>query len=152
MDALWYLRYRRGGGQRGPLRWEFSGDLDKWEDASAPGQVGKLVLERLLGHDVPGEWARPTQNTVHWAMGLGWSAQFGLMLGLTRRSSWTWGLVFGPVVWLSSYMVLPIMKVYKPIWRYDATALAQDLSAHLVYGVTTAAVFAALERRIGHRQ
>ena len=151
MDALWYLRYRRGGGQQYPLNWEFSGELEKWEDASAPGQVGKLLLERLLGHEAPDSWARSTQNAMHWAMGIGWSAQFGFVMRLTRRSSWAWGLAFGPVVWLSSYLVLPLMKIYKPIWRYDAKALTQDLSAHLVYGLTAATVFAAMARHIGHR-
>jgi hypothetical protein len=35
---------------------------------------------------------------------------------------------------------------YKPIWAYDAQTLANDLSAHLVFGSTTSAVFAALTR------
>jgi hypothetical protein len=88
---------------------------------------------------------------MHWAMGMGWSIQFGVILGLTKRRSWAWGLVFGPLVWLSSYVVLPFTKIYKPIWEYDAKTLTQDLSAHLVYGVTTGTVFAALARRLGNR-
>jgi hypothetical protein len=52
----------------------------------------------------------------------------------------------GPVAWLSSYVVLPLAGVYQPIWKYDARALADDLSAHVVFGVVTSAVFAALTR------
>ena len=49
--------------------------------------------------------------------------------------------------WLSGYVVLPLAKVYKPIWEYDARTLADDLSAHLVYGAAASAVFAALTER-----
>jgi len=40
--------------------------------------------------------------------------------------------------------VLPLAKVYKPIWQYDARTLAKDLSAHLAYGIGTAAAFRVL--------
>ncbi|MBV8998035.1 MAG: hypothetical protein JO304_03180, partial [Solirubrobacterales bacterium] len=33
---------------------------------------------------------------------------------------------------------LPAAKLYQPIWDYDAKTLANDLSAHLVYGLATA--------------
>jgi hypothetical protein len=29
-------------------------------------------------------------------------------------------------------------RLYKPIWEYDAKTLAEDLTAHLVYGFATA--------------
>jgi len=82
---------------------------------------------------------------MHWATGMGWSAQFGLIAGSANRRSWTGGLVLGPVVWLAGYVVLPLAKIYKPIWDYDAKTLSKDLSAHLVYGATTGAL-AALAR------
>jgi hypothetical protein len=41
--------------------------------------------------------------------------------------------------------VLPLVKLYKPIWEYDRTTLAKDLSAHLVYGIGTAAAFRLLD-------
>jgi hypothetical protein len=44
-------------------------------------------------------------------------------------------------VWTGDYVVLPLMKIYKPIWRYDVRTLADDLSAHLVFGIATAAAF-----------
>jgi hypothetical protein len=43
-------------------------------------------------------------------------------------------------------VTLPILKLYKPIWEYDAKTLGDDLSAHLVYGLATAAAFRALSR------
>jgi hypothetical protein len=41
----------------------------------------------------------------------------------------------------SDYVVLPLMKLYKPAWRYPVRTLADDLTAHLAYGVATAATF-----------
>ena len=37
-----------------------------------------------------------------------------------------------------------MLGVYKPIWEHDARTIWQDLSAQLVYGVTTATTAAAL--------
>ena len=47
-------------------------------------------------------------------------------------------------MWATSYVVLPAAKLYKPIWEYDLPTLGKDLSAHLVYGLTTAAAFKAV--------
>jgi hypothetical protein len=44
-------------------------------------------------------------------------------------------------VWGTSYVVLPAAKLYQPIWQYNYKVLAKDLSAHLVYGLTTGAAF-----------
>jgi hypothetical protein len=144
MDAVLYLRYRRGGGQQGPLEWEFSSSVKTWDGVSAPGLVGRRLLEGFLGRDVPDQWARSTQNVMHWATGMGWSAQFGAVAGSAKHRSWAWGLVLGPVVWSTGYVILPLAKIYKPMWDYDAKTLAKDLSAHLVYGVTTGVAISAL--------
>jgi hypothetical protein len=42
-------------------------------------------------------------------------------------------------VWAVSYAILPAAGLYRPIREYDRETLAKDLSAHLVYGATTAA-------------
>jgi len=56
-------------------------------------------------------------------------------------------LIFGVVVFANSYTVLPLAKLYKPVWEYDGPTLGKDLSAHLVYGVVTAEAFRLLARR-----
>ena len=45
---------------------------------------------------------------------------------------------FSAAVWASSYVILPAAKLYDPIWKYDRKTLANDLRAHLVYGLNTA--------------
>jgi hypothetical protein len=142
MDALLYRRYRRGGGTEQPLEWEFSAGVKSWADASAPGLVGRDVVKRLRGKDVPQEWARSLQNTVHWATGVGWALPLALIVPRGKRVAWVFGVSIGVLAWISSYVVLPFTKIYKPIWDYDAKTLEQDLTAHLLYGVTLGTLFA----------
>ena len=146
MDLLLYGRYRRDGGKSGFWRWEFAGDVMSWDDASAPGQLGRKALRATTGHEPPDEWARATTNVVHWGTGVGWGAQYGALASTTARHPWVRALALGPVVWLSGYVVLPLATVYKPIWDYDARTLREDLSAHIVYGAVVSAAFAALTK------
>jgi hypothetical protein len=43
--------------------------------------------------------------------------------------------------WATSYVVLPLVKLYKPIWEYDGKTLAKDLIAYLTFGLGTGAAF-----------
>ena len=147
MDALWYYRYRRSGGKSGFKAWETSAGLQSWDDAPAPAKFGRLAVERLLHHDPPARRARLMNNAVHWSTGIGWGAAFGIVESWFGRYACWHGLPFGAAVWLQSYAVLAPAKLYKPIWDYDADTLAKDLSAHLVYGVTTAVALKASDSR-----
>jgi len=51
------------------------------------------------------------------------------------------GLLFGTIVWTVDYIVLPLARLYKPMWDYELPILAKDLSAHLVYGIGTSIAF-----------
>ena len=81
MDLLWYVRYRRGGGDTDFVDWETSAGLNSWDNAPAPARFGKLISERTLHRELPAEQARLTSNDVHWATGVGWGAVFGLVSG-----------------------------------------------------------------------
>ncbi len=144
MDLVLYRRYRRDGGSQPVLDWEFSAGLTDWEQAPAPAQVGRRVVEGLFRTELGPQWVRPTNNVMHWAYGVVWGAQYALVAGSSAKPRVAYGLLLGPVVWGSGYVVLPLAKLYRPIWEYDAATLAEDLSAHVVYGVATAAAFAAL--------
>lgn len=145
MDLLWYRRYRRQGGRARFLRWESGGDITTWDAASGPGQVGRKLEELLTGNTPPDTWARPTTNAVHWATGVGWGLNYAVARTLFTRSG-SLAVALGPAAWLTSYAILPLIKVYEPIWRYDARTLGKDLTAHLVYGLTTSSVFAIATR------
>ena len=148
MDAVEYRRYRQGGGTESFVPWETAQAVNKWPDASAPGQFGKHLVERLTGRELPDRWARTTTNVVHWATGLGWGAQFGLVNAISGRHRVALSVLLGPTAWLSGYVILPLAQVYKPIWDYDRATLAKDLGGHMAYGSVTSATFAALARRL----
>jgi hypothetical protein len=143
MDAVWFRRYRLDGGKDSFRRWEAGVSILGWDQASAPGQVGRKAL-RAIGHgvDPPADWARSTTNVVHWAAGVGWGVQYGLLASMTSRRPWLRALALGPAVWSVSYVLLPLAGVYQPIWKYDARTLGKDFSAHLIYGGAVSAVFA----------
>lgn len=147
MDCVWFARYKRGGGEQGAWAWETAEGLESWDDVAVPGQVGRRLVEGFRGRPLPARWARVTTNAVHWVYGVIWGAQYGIVAASAERPRAAWGVVLGSVVWTSGYAVLPLSGLYKPVWEYDAKTLAKDLSAHLVYGATAGAAFAALARR-----
>ena len=55
---------------------------------SAPGLVGKRLVEKILRHQAPDKWARPIQNAMHWGTGMGWSVAFGITTGSAARQPW----------------------------------------------------------------
>ncbi len=141
LDLVWYVRYRRGGGKSGFREWEFSSTVQGWEEAPAPAHVGKRLVEGMFQRDLPDSHAKLVNNITHWGYGLLNGAQYGIVAGSLRAPHVWYGLPFGAGVWGSGYVVLPAAKLYKPIWEYDATTLAKDLSAHLAFGVGTAVTF-----------
>ena len=138
LDTVQFVRYRVGGGDSSAKAWETSEGLSSWEDAPAPAQVGRRLAEGLFDIKIPPSDARLVNNVTHWAFGTLSGALYGLIAGSLRKQKVVYGLPFGASVWAGGYMVLPAAKLYKPIWEYDAKTLADDLSGHLVYGLTTA--------------
>jgi hypothetical protein len=146
MDLLWFRRYRLGGGDNGFVEWEFPAGPSSWDDAAAPAQFGKRLIQVVFQRELQPERARLVNTIVHWATGVGWGAACGLVSGsLPTRRTWH-GLILGAGVWVQSYAVLVPAKLYQPMWEYDAETLWQDLSAHLVYGLATATTFRVLTR------
>jgi hypothetical protein len=147
MDALLFSRYRRGGGTEAPPDWETSAGVTDWDKAPAPALVGKRLIEGLFGVQLPPDRARLVNNVTHWGFGIVSGAGYGVIAASLRRPRVLYGLLFGASVWSGGYVVLPLAKLYKPIWDYDAKTLADDLTVHLLYGLTTSATFALLSRR-----
>lgn len=150
MDAVKYVRFRRGGGDQGLAQWEFSPGLEQWDQAPTPGQVGKRLYEGLLQRPLPSRYATLTSDVVHWGYGMAWGSLFGLVIGSTpfqRLPRALAGPPFGALVFGASYVILPLARLYKPIWDYDRPTLLRDLSAHLTYGAGVSSLFALLSRR-----
>lgn len=149
MDALLFRRAQRDGSQVGFLAWETAADIASWDDAAAPGQVGKYVAEGVLSRPVPDRFARPVNNTVHWVTGLAWGAQYGAAIVFAKRPRVWWGVLLGSTAMATSYVVLPAIGVYKPIAQYDSKTLFKDFRAHIMFGVVTSAVAKLLKWKLG---
>ena len=150
MDLLWYARYRRGGGKQHLLAWEFSAGLSSWDEAPVPGQVGKRLFEGLFQKKLPPQRAELVSNVTHWAYGMLNGAFYGIAAESLGQPRTCYGLPFGAGVWAVDYAVLPAAGLYKPIRDYDRQTLAKDLTAHLVYGTTTASALRLLSPLTKH--
>jgi hypothetical protein len=146
MDTLLFARYRRNGGDGNAWAWESSAGVTTWEEAPAPAYVGKRLVEGLFGIELPPTRARLVNNVMHWGDGIVNGAQYDVIAGSLPTPRIRYGLVFGATVWAGDYVILPAAKLYKPIWGYDARTLANDLSAHLLYGLATAIALRLLSR------
>jgi Protein of unknown function (DUF1440) len=138
MDTFLFARYRLTGGTSSALEWESSAGVTNWEQAPAPALVGKRLVEGVFAIELPPTRARLVNNVMHWSYGLLNGALYGIVAGSFPRPRIWYGLPFGATVWSGDYVILPAAKLYEPIWKYDAKTLANDLSAHLVYGLGTA--------------
>lgn len=147
MDLLWYRRFRSGGGEQAFVDWETAAGTTDYEHASAPAKTAQLASQKLLHKDLPDSTARAATNGMHWAMGTGWGKAYGLAAHVLPD---TWrpvqAVAFGPTVFAFSYLALGAAGIYQPIWTYSRGVLWQDFSAHLTYGLTTAAVYQVLEQ------
>ncbi|MEO5678911.1 MAG: hypothetical protein ABIS47_04500 [Acidimicrobiales bacterium] len=146
MDLLLYSRYRRDGGSDRFSAWELAAGTESWDEAPTPGLVGRRVARDVLHRDPPDSAAALTTNVVHWATGCQWGAAYGLLAAATGRPGVRSGAVLGLVACSTSYAVLPLLGLYKPIWEYEAATLAKDYRAHLVFGTVTGVAFWALAR------
>jgi hypothetical protein len=148
MDLVWYWQYQRSGGKSHPLDWEFSAGLRAWDSAPAPAQLGKHLYEGFFQRELPADRAALTNTIMHWGYGMSWGGLYGVVAGSLRCPRVIFGLPLGAGIWASSYILLPLAKVYKPIWKYDAQTLLKDFTAHLAYGFGTAGAFALLARLV----
>jgi hypothetical protein len=148
LDLFLFARYRREGGESSAWDWESSAGLSGWEQAPAPAQLGKRIVKSLFGVDLPPTRARLVNNTMHWGYGIFNGAMFAVVSKSLPGSPLRYGLPFGAAVWSGDYVILPALKLYKPIWEYDAKTLANDLSGHLVYGLGTAGALTLLGSRV----
>lgn len=147
MDLLWYGRYRRGGGTEGFADWELSVGTESFEQAATPAKVGRRLVDDALHIALPDSAAAMTNNVVHWATGIQWGVGYGIATALGVKPGIRSGAVLGVVACSTSYAVLPLLDLYEPIWKYGGRTLAQDYSAHLVFGSVTGAVLWGLARR-----
>jgi hypothetical protein len=145
LDLVQLWHYRRDGGDQPTVDWELSRGLT-WADAPAPAQVGRRAVEGIFDVELQDRWAPLTNNATHWGYGVAWAGLFGLVESSTAKARLRHGLSFGTFVWLVGYVILPVAKLYRPLWKYDPATLGWDWAGHLAYGLGTAATLRILDR------
>ena len=113
--------------------------IESWDQAPAPAQVGKRLFEGLFQRSFPTSEPRWSTTSRTGATGSSPARRTGSSPARSAHRASGSALPFGAAVWGTSYVVLPAAGLYQPIWEYDRRTLANDLSAHLVYGLSTAA-------------
>lgn len=121
-------------------------ERDPWENAPAPAQVAKRILEGVFHKKVPADRIDLLTNVMHWLYGTSWGGIYGLVEGTVEAPPLVAGPLFGGAVWASSYLQLVPMGIYEPPWEYPPGTLANDLGYHLSYGVAVALGHRAIER------
>jgi hypothetical protein len=131
-----YQRFARGGEEQEPPK--------DWSETPEPAQVGQRVAEGVFQQEVPLERAGLVTQVVHWVYGTTWGAFYGLVQESVEQPVLSGVALAGAVV-ATDYTVLPAMNLYKAPWRYPASTLARDFGNHLVYGLSVAGAYRALD-------
>jgi hypothetical protein len=114
------------------------------EPSTTPAEVGKRVIRGVFHRRFPEDQTSKLNNMMHWAYGTSWGGLYGLTEGVAKIPFPARGVTFGTAVWGVSLVELPAMKLAPPVWEYPPLELVLDISYHLVYGCTVAAVYAAM--------
>ena len=131
-----YQRLAQGGGEEEQPQ--------EWSEAPPPAQVGRRVAEGVFQQEVPVEKAGLVTQAVHWLYGTTWGAFYGVVQESVEQPVVSGVALAGAVV-ATDYTVLPAMNLYKPPWWYPASTLATDFGNHLVYGLSVAGAYRALD-------
>jgi hypothetical protein len=104
------------------------------------------ALEAALGVEARGEAEKTRLATIgHWGYGTSLGAVRGLLAAIGLSGPAAAAAHFGQA-WGSQQIVLPLLGVAEPTWRYGAAALATDAWHHAVYVVATSAAYEWLDR------
>ncbi len=77
LDLLQVFRQRQNRTGSSFRSLETGESIEGWDDVSAPGEIGRRVMQGFVQRDLPSSMARSLNNVVHWSYGLGWCAAYG---------------------------------------------------------------------------
>lgn len=133
----------------GPL-----GDLAVLEKQTKRGEksteaVGRMAYETLAGHQPRAKETRTLLGEiVHWSYGTIQGAIYAVARGKARPPDLAGGAVFGSVLWLVSMLGLPLGGFGKGPTAFPLSRHAAEGGAHLIYGLSAAAVIQLLLHRV----
>ena len=111
-------------------------------ESTTPAQAA----EEVLNVEPPDEEAESRfSDLVHWGYGTGWGGVRGLLASAGLSGPLATATHLG-LVWGSEQVVLPMLNVSAPVFKYGGKAAATDLLHHTVYATATGLAYAYLHR------
>lgn len=103
-------------------------------------KAADAVAERVVGHKVPKKHQKLAGEAVHYAMGAGSAAIYGVLAEVTPLVKVGEGTAFGAAVWLAADEAsLPALGLTKSPAKIPVSTHVYALASHLVYGLVTEA-------------
>ena len=140
------LHFEQGGQIKKSARhrpWNFE------KSESATSKAANALSSVFLGRRLHGRARRRAGSALHYVFGGITGALYGAAVERFPAGAIGRGAAFGAVIWLlADEIFVPATKLAKPPDEYPASAHAQSLTAHLVYGAATEAVRERLRRTL----
>jgi len=112
-------------------------------------KAANLVAEKVTGHKIPVDYKPLACGAVHYGMGVGSAAAYGVLAEVLPVVTVGGGGAFGAGLWaLADELAVPAVGLSKPAKEIPLTTHFYALSSHLVYGWITETVRRALRRAL----
>jgi putative membrane protein len=108
------------------------------EQEPATVKAAEAVSENVFGHELTEGEKDVAGPAVHYAMGAGSAAVYGVLAEFAPEVTAGAGLPFGAAVWLlADEAAVPALGLSKGPTEYPLSKHAYSLASHFVYGLTT---------------
>lgn len=109
--------------------------------SETPGEAGNKLLSLFGVAKRTGESLTLLSTWVHWVYSSLWGIVFWMLLDprMGGLDLWLAGLLFFALVWGTALLMLPVIGLAPPFWKWGGTEVALDAWHHLVYAAGTVA-------------
>lgn len=108
------------------------------EQEPATVKAAEAISENVFGHELTKSEKEVAGPAVHYAMGAGSAAVYGVLAEFVPEVTAGAGLPFGTAVWLlADEAAVPALGLSKGPTEYPLSTHAYALASHFVYGLTT---------------
>ena len=128
-----------------------SSGTGKQKKKSEPATIraAHAISKKVSGHKVPKEYKAAAGEAVHYSMGAGSAAVYGVLAEVAPIVTAGDGLIFGAGVWLlADEVAVPAAGLSKPLREIPLVTHIYAFVSHLVYGWTTEIVRRAVRKAL----
>ncbi|HEY1583746.1 MAG TPA: DUF1440 domain-containing protein [Chthoniobacterales bacterium] len=112
-------------------------------------KAANIIAEKVTGRKIPGDYKPIAGEAVHYGMGAGSAAVYGMLAEVAPLATIGDGIAFGAGVWLlADEVAVPAAGLSKPAKEIPLTTHVYALASHLVYGWITETVRRAVRRAL----